>query len=110
MGALKPIPISIDLATIQGNIQKVLPQIDLRDQIRRILNDKGASLEETLDIISTNMRFSSDEQLRQKAAEKVLELHGVTKDSHGDMTINIVCPENVNLANILNPKRDEIEA
>ena len=100
-------PLEVNLSTIQTNIRKALPILDIRDKVRTILNEKGAGIEDALEVVACNMRFANDERLRQQAAEKILEYHGLDKNSSGDTTINVICPANVNLANILNPTRIE---
>jgi peroxiredoxin len=101
-------------ANLRSLIQDVLvanvPSLQARStELQSSLQRNLATIDEAVSVISMNMRNAEEAHIRQKAAEKILELHGFNnKNTQGDFTINIVTDKNqVNLANVLNPKREE---
>lgn len=76
-------------------------------ELQASLQKNLATVDEAVSAIAVNMRNAENAFVRQRAAEKILELHGINQKNQGDFTINIITDTNqVNLAQVLNPTRE----
>lgn len=105
-GELERDPIRSALAS--AGIRKLDPKAKIsKEELREILNARGASLEDAADALATEL-LSEDKRLN--AAKLTFELHGAIKEieapSVPSITVNIIgqSANNVNLLEILSPR------
>ena len=75
--------------------------------VRSSLKENYAEISDAIRVIAENMRIGDSSSVKQRAAEKILELHGINAKNGVDFAINVIVDGNLNVANILNPHREE---
>lgn len=93
--------------TKAGILDSLIESERRKATVRTSLKANYADIGDAVRIIADNMRNSDSFSVRQRAAEKVLELHGIDSKANSDMSINVIIDGNLNVANILNPHREK---
>lgn len=115
--AIIPNPALAAASSVKESVNEALTKAGILDSlieserrkatVRTSLKENYADISDAVRVIAENMRISDSFSVRQRAAEKVLELHGIDSKANNDFNINVIVDGNLNVANILNPHREK---